>query len=92
VARLVLFSVTEGEDKPLKYPTIFHTADVVLLTKTVLAAVVEFDAVAAHRTIQSLRPGLAVFEASAKTGEGLGRWLGFLRSRRAARTAGSGTV
>jgi hydrogenase nickel incorporation protein HypB len=90
--RLVLLSVTEGEDKPLKYPPIFNTADVAVLTKIDLAAAVEFDAVAAHRSIQSVRPGMAVFEVSAKTGEGLGRRLGFLRSRRAARTAGSGTV
>ena len=46
--RLVLFSVTEGEDKPLKYPTIFNTADVALITKIDLAAAAEFDAAAAH--------------------------------------------
>jgi hydrogenase nickel incorporation protein HypB len=82
--RLVLFSVTEGEDKPLKYPTIFNTADVALITKTDLAAAVEFDGAAAHRSIQAVRPGMAVFEVSAKTGAGLGRLLDFLRSRRAA--------
>ena len=54
--RLVLFSVTEGEDKPLKYPTIFNTADVALITKTDLAGAVEFDAAAAHRNVQSVRP------------------------------------
>jgi hydrogenase nickel incorporation protein HypB len=86
--RLVLFSVTEGEDKPLKYPTIFNTADVALITKTDLAAAVEFDAAAARRSIQAVRPGMAVFELSSKTGAGLGRWLDYLRSRRAAaRTA-----
>src|SRR3954471_4276894 len=82
--RLVLFSVTEGEDKPLKYPTIFNTADVAIITKTDLAAAVEFDAPAAHRSIQSVRPGMETFEVSAKTGEGLGRWLDFLRARRPA--------
>jgi hydrogenase nickel incorporation protein HypB len=85
--RAVLFSVTEGEDKPLKYPTIFNTADVALLTKTDLAAAVEFDAAAAHHSIQAVRPGLEVFEVSAKTGHGLERWLEFLRSRRVARPA-----
>src|SRR6516162_8736912 len=86
--RLVLFSVTEGEDKPLKYPTIFNTADVALITKSDLAAAVEFDAAAARRSIQAVRPGMAVFELSSKTGAGLGRWLDYLRSRRAAaRTA-----
>ncbi len=81
--RLVLFSVTEGEDKPLKYPTIFNTADVALITKADLAAAAEFDAAAAHRSIQAVRPGLEVFEVSAKTGAGLGPWLDFLLARRA---------
>jgi hydrogenase nickel incorporation protein HypB len=80
--RLVLFSVTEGEDKPLKYPTIFNTADVAVITKMDLAAVVEFDAAAAQRSIQAVRPGMEVFEVSAKSGEGLERWLDFLRGRR----------
>jgi len=79
--RVVLFSVTEGEDKPLKYPTIFNTADVALITKTDLAAAAEFDAAAAHRSIQAVRPGMEVFEVSAKTGEGMGRWLSFLENR-----------
>ncbi len=82
--RLVLFSVTEGEDKPLKYPTIFNTADVAVVTKTDLAAAVEFDAAAAHRNIQSIRPGIPVFELSAKTGRGTEEWAAFLETRRAA--------
>jgi hydrogenase nickel incorporation protein HypB len=79
--RLVLFSVTEGEDKPLKYPTIFNTADVALLTKIDLAEAVEFDAAAAHRNIQAVRPGMPVLEVSAKTGAGLERFLDFLHAR-----------
>ncbi len=79
--RLVLLSVTEGEDKPLKYPTIFSTADVAVLTKIDLAAAVEFDRAAAHRSIQSVRPGMQVFEVSAKTGAGMDQWLRFLESR-----------
>jgi hydrogenase nickel incorporation protein HypB len=86
--RLVLFSVTEGEDKPLKYPTIFHTADLALITKTDLAEVVGFDAPAARRGIESVRPGMEVLELSAKTGEGMGRWLDTLRSRRSSALAG----
>jgi hydrogenase nickel incorporation protein HypB len=82
--RLVLFSVTEGEDKPLKYPTIFNTADVAILTKMDLAAAVEFDAAAAHRSIQSVRPGMETFAVSTKTGQGMEEWLTSLRSRRAA--------
>src|SRR5437763_2111192 len=58
--RLVLFSVTEGEDKPLKYPTIFNTADVAVISKADLAAAAEFDAAAARRSIEAVRPGMAV--------------------------------
>jgi hydrogenase nickel incorporation protein HypB len=83
--RLVLFSVTEGEDKPLKYPTIFNTADVALITKTDLAAAAEFDSPAAQRNIQAVRPGMRVFEVSAKTGAGMGEWVRFLLARRDAR-------
>jgi len=79
--RLVLFSVTEGEDKPLKYPTIFNTADVALLTKMDLAAAVGFEAAAAHRNIQAVRPGMQVFEVSARSGEGMEQWFRFLESR-----------
>jgi hydrogenase nickel incorporation protein HypB len=81
--RFVLLSVTEGEDKPLKYPTIFNSADVAIITKSDLAAAVEFDETAAKRNIQAVRPGMQVFKLSAKTGEGLTEFLGFLESRRA---------
>jgi hydrogenase nickel incorporation protein HypB len=81
--RLVLFSVTEGEDKPLKYPTIFNTADVALLTKMDLAAAVEFDLAAARRSIEAVRPGMEVFAVSAKTGAGMEQWLNYLQARRA---------
>ena len=79
--RLVLCSVTEGEDKPLKYPTIFNTADIAVLTKMDLAEVVEFDRAAAHQNIQSVRPGMQVLEVSAKTGAGMEGWIGSLSSR-----------
>ena len=69
--RLVLLSVTEGEDKPLKYPTIFNTADVAVVTKIDLAEAVEFDWALAERNIQTVRPGMRVIKVSAKTGEGL---------------------
>jgi hydrogenase nickel incorporation protein HypB len=81
--RLVLMSVTEGEDKPLKYPTIFNTADVAVITKMDIAAAVEFDREGAHRSIQAVRPGMRVVEVSAKTGLGMEAWFEFLRSRRA---------
>jgi len=69
--RVVLLSATEGEDKPLKYPTIFNTADVALITKIDLAEAAEFDREAAHRSILSVRPGMKVIEVSAKTGQGM---------------------
>jgi hydrogenase nickel incorporation protein HypB len=69
--RLVLLSATEGEDKPLKYPTIFNTADIAVITKMDMASAAEFDIETARRNIQSVRPGMRVFEVSAKTGEGM---------------------
>ncbi len=79
--RLVLFSVTEGEDKPLKYPTIFNTADVAVITKIDLAGAVGFDREAAHRSIQSVRPGMQICEVSARTGEGMDALVSLLESR-----------
>jgi hydrogenase nickel incorporation protein HypB len=69
--RLVLFSVTEGEDKPLKYPTIFNTADVAIITKMDLAAAVDCDMLTMHRNIQAVRPKMQVLEVSVRTGQGL---------------------
>lgn len=78
--RLVLMSVTEGEDKPLKYPTIFNTADVAVITKMDLAAAVEFDAAAAERSIQTVRPGMRIFGVSAKTGQGMAAFMSYLET------------
>lgn len=69
--RWVLISTTEGEDKPLKYPTIFNTSDLALITKTDLARAVDFDLTTARRNIETVRPGMKVLEVSARTGEGL---------------------
>ncbi|HUI42112.1 MAG TPA: hydrogenase nickel incorporation protein HypB [Terriglobia bacterium] len=87
--RLVLISVTEGEDKPLKYPTIFNSADVAVVTKMDLAAAVEYDEPAANRNIQAVRPGMRTIRVSAKTGEGMSEWIELLRSL-AARNAERG--
>jgi hydrogenase nickel incorporation protein HypB len=83
--RLVLLSVTEGEDKPLKYPTIFNSADLAVVTKLDLAGAVEFDHQAALANIQSVRPGMAVMELSSKTGQGMNDWLELLKSKMARR-------
>ena len=79
--RLVLISVTEGEDKPLKYPTIFNSADVAIVTKMDLAAAVEFNWETAYSNIQAVRPGMRVFRVSAKTEEGMEDYLNFLTAR-----------
>ena len=83
IAVNLLLSVTEGEDKPLKYPTIFNTADLAVVTKTDLSAAVGFDRDALLRNIESVRPGLEVLEVSARTGEGLQRWMALLEQRAA---------
>ena len=69
--RVVLLSVTEGEDKPLKYPQTFAAADLVVLTKVDLAAAVEFDDAAAREAIATVAPGRPVLATSARTGEGV---------------------
>jgi hydrogenase nickel incorporation protein HypB len=78
--RVVLLSVTEGEDKPLKYPTIFNTADLAVLTKMDLAEAVEFDLAAAECNVQRVRPGMPLLKVSSKNGSGMGEWLQFLTS------------
>jgi hydrogenase nickel incorporation protein HypB len=89
--RLVLLSTTEGEDKPLKYPTIFNTADVAVLTKMDLAEAVEFDRVAAHESIQRVRPGMTILESSSKNDGGLDTWLAYLDARRKEHTCSAST-
>jgi len=79
--RVVLFSVTDGEDKPLKYPTMFHSADLVLISKSDLAEAVEFDRKAALANVQSVHPGIRVIETSSKRESGLDEWINFLNSQ-----------
>lgn len=80
--RAVVLSVTEGEDKPLKYPTMFHSSDMAVLTKMDIAAAVEFDKSAALANIQSVHPGIMVMETSAKTGVGMDNWVQHLITSR----------
>lgn len=77
--RFVLLSTTEGEDKPLKYPTIFNTADVAVITKMDMAEAAEFDCAAAYRNIESVRPGMKIMQVSAKTGAGMDEVAALLR-------------
>ena len=80
--RVALLSVTEGEDKPLKYPTLFNSADAAVITKMDIAEAVGFDREAAHRNIRAIRPDIRIFETSAKTGAGMEEWLEFLEEER----------
>ena len=76
--RVVLLSVTEGEDKPQKYPVIFHHADLVLITKCDLAAAVGFDREKALACIRQAAPRAQILEVSARTGVGLDAWYAWL--------------
>jgi hydrogenase nickel incorporation protein HypB len=84
--RVVLMSVTEGEDKPLKYPTIFNTSDVAVITKMDLADAVGFDLAAARQNINSVRPGMEILEVSAKAGTGMDEWIEWLTALREERS------
>jgi hydrogenase nickel incorporation protein HypB len=77
-AKIVVLSVTEGEDKPLKYPTIFNTSDVAVVTKIDLAEAVEFNWAATHANLLAVRPEMPVIQVSAKTGQGMDEWMAFL--------------
>jgi hydrogenase nickel incorporation protein HypB len=80
--RVVLLSVTEGEDKPLKYPTMFNSADAAVITKMDIAEPCGFDRALALKNINEIRPGIRVFETSAKTGSGMEEWLDYLVEER----------
>jgi len=80
--RVALLSVTEGEDKPLKYPTMFNSADAAVITKMDIAEPCGFDRELALKNINEIRPGIRVFETSAKTGTGMEEWLNFLVKER----------
>lgn len=85
--RVALLSVTEGEDKPLKYPTLFNSADAAVITKMDIAEPCGFDRTLALRNLGEIRPGIRVFETSAKTGAGMDEWFAYLVAERAARSA-----
>ena len=89
--RLILISVTEGEDKPLKYPTIFNSADVAVVTKVDLAEVVDFDWDTVYLNIQAVRPGMPVLRVSSNTGAGMEDYFNLLADRRSQRPDCSGS-
>ncbi|TDR79646.1 hydrogenase nickel incorporation protein HypB [Paludibacterium purpuratum] len=76
--KVAILSVTEGEDKPLKYPDMFRAADLMILSKTDLLPYLDFDAEAAIAMARQVRPGLPVIRLSTRSGEGWDEWLGWL--------------
>jgi hydrogenase nickel incorporation protein HypB len=80
--RIALLSVTEGEDKPLKYPAMFNSADIAVVTKMDLAEACDFDRAAARANIEAVRPGMQIFEVSAKRGNGMTEWMDWLQEFR----------
>jgi len=76
--KIALLSVTEGEDKPLKYPVLFADSPVVVITKTDLVPYLDWDMTQCRKNIRKVRPDAKIFELSAKTGEGMQSWLGYL--------------
>ena len=76
--KIALLSVTEGEDKPVKYPVLFSDAQIVLLTKTDLVPHLEWDMQKCRKCIRDIKPGVFVFELSAKSGDGMDEWIKYL--------------
>ena len=83
-ARVMVYSLTEGEEKPLKYPVMFRSADLVLLNKIDLLPHLDVDVELFRTNLANVNPGATVIETSAKTGEGVDRWCDWLRSLQAA--------
>ncbi len=79
--KVALVSVTEGEDKPVKYPALFHHASVLVVTKVDLLPHLEFDLDALIRNARAVNPRLRVFTVSARTGEGMEHWVDYLVAR-----------
>lgn len=86
--KIALLSVTEGDDKPEKYPLLFNLSSAMVLNKTDLLPYVDFDMAKAERFAKRLNAGLTVFPLSCRTGEGLEAWYGWLRAARAAKAKG----
>jgi hydrogenase nickel incorporation protein HypB len=81
-AKVVILSVAEGDDKPLKYPGIFHRAELLVLSKIDLLPYVPFDIAAARDNARKINPAIEIVEVSSTTGEGLDSWRAWLDSRR----------
>lgn len=84
-AKIVLLSVTEGEDKPLKYPSIFHKSSLLILTKIDLLPFVPFDIEAAEANARQVNPGIEIIRVSCSSGEGMDLWWKWIESRHRSR-------
>jgi hydrogenase nickel incorporation protein HypB len=80
-AKIVLLSVAEGEDKPLKYPSIFFKSELLVITKTDLLPYVPFDIAKAEENARRVHPGMEIIRTSCTQGDGLKEWLGWLEKR-----------
>lgn len=80
-AKVALLSITEGEDKPLKYPVMFQEADCLLITKMDLAPHLEVEVAQIEANVRQMNSHVTIIPVSAKTGEGLEEWFGWLRSQ-----------
>ena len=85
--KVVLLSVTEGEDKPLKYPSIFFKSELMVLNKVDLLPYVPFDAAKAKENARKVHPGMEILELSCTTGAGLDKWMMWLEKKRSATMA-----
>ena len=91
-AKVVLLSVTEGEDKPLKYPSIFFKSELVVINKIDLLPYVPFDIAKARENARKVHPGVEIIEVSCTTGQGMDSWIGWLKQRRDAAKSASAAV
>jgi len=91
-AKVVLLSVTEGEDKPLKYPSIFFKSELLVITKTDLLPYVPFNLDKAEENARRVHPGMEIIRTSSTKGTGLNDWLGWLERRKSAATVRAGTL
>ena len=91
-AKIVLLSVTEGEDKPLKYPSIFHKSSLLILTKVDLLPYVPFDIEAAEANARQVNPEIEIIRLSCSTGQGMDMWRAWIEQRRAAHRAAAGVA
>ncbi len=90
--RVVLVSVTEGEDKPLKYPDMIRTSQLMLITKVDLLPHLDFDVNALAANARKINPGIKILKVSSRTGEGMEAWTGFIRAARSLALTGHAAV